>query len=265
VNGAASPIENKVVLVVEYDGGRYHGFQWQAGGVPTIQEELEKAIVKVTGETRRVMGASRTDAGVHARGQVVSFWSGTRLQAGIIAKALNHYLPDDIVVRLALLVRKDFNIRRDAVSRQYDYHILNRDTRAPLSLGLAHVVISRLNVAAMDQACQALIGMHDLVSFATFLGGVMNTVHTIYEAKVRRVGETVVFRIVGDSFLPHQVRNTMGLLIRVGLGKIGIECIEQVMAAKRFGMAGPTAPACGLYLSRINYPWPLVEVQVRDW
>lgn len=252
----------KIVLVVEYNGERYHGFQWQAN-VPTIQGELEKAITKLSGERRRVIAASRTDAGVHAKGQVVSFWTKCSLPSQTWVKALNYYLPNDIVVKQAFKVAGDFNIRHDAVSREYDYYILNREVKSVFARGLAHFVGKPLNVSTMNEACRVLEGNHDFISFATFLGKTLNTVRTIYEAKIRKKGELVIFHIVADSFLPHQVRNTVGLLIRLGLDKIGITDFRQVMEAKTLGLAGPTAPACGLYLTKINYPRPLIDTDVN--
>jgi len=244
---------NKIVLVVEYDGSRYHGFQWQVN-LPTIQAELERAIQKVTRERRRVIAASRTDAGVHAKGQVVSFRTESILSPQTFVRALNHYLPEDIAIRDACRVSADFDVRRDAVSREYDYFILNGPTRSPLARGFAYLVASELNTEIMNDACQFLEGEHDFASFATSLGELRSTVRNVYEAKVTRENKLVTFRMVANAFLPHQVRNTVGLLIRVGLGKVGLEEFRRIMEAKVLGLAGPTAPAHGLRLTRVNYP-----------
>jgi tRNA pseudouridine38-40 synthase len=238
---------------VEYDGRRYHGFQWQTG-LPTIQAELELAIQKLTGEKRRVLSASRTDSGVHARGQVVSFRTASKWPPQTILRALNYYLPADIAVKAAFQVDADFNIRGDAVSREYEYRILNSNVRSPLAENFAYQVGGELNIRMMNKLCKFLKGKRDFASFAAALGAIRSTVRIVYEAKFARKGEMVTFHVVANSFLPHQVRNTVGLLIKVGLGKVGIEEFMQIMEAKKLGLAGPTAPPYGLCLIKVNYP-----------
>ncbi len=243
---------NRILLVVEYDGRHYHGFQWQAN-LPTIQAELERAIWRVTGEARRVIAASRTDAGVHAKGQVVSFRTESTLAPRTFVRALNYYLPRDIAVKGACRVNIDFDVRREALSREYDYYILNSATRSPLLEGFAYIVSNELDVEMMNRACQLLQGEHNFASFATSLGRIRSTVRTVYEARATRAGELVTFHMTANSFLPHQVRNTVGLLIKVGCGKVGLDEFYQIIEAKKLGLAGPTAPPCGLCLTRVNY------------
>jgi len=242
----------QVVLVVEYDGTRYHGFQWQAG-LPTIQAELEQAIKKLCGQSSRVAAASRTDAGVHAKGQVVSFWAKSTLSTMTLVKALNYYLPGDIAVKEAYRVSSDFNVRRDALSREYCYYILNSTTRSPFSKMFALFMPRMLDIEAMSKACQLMQGEHDFISFATSLDAIRNTVRNVYEAKINKREDFVIFHIEANSFLPHQVRNTVGLLIRLGLGKIGVGDFYDIMEAKSLGLASPTAPARGLWLTKVNY------------
>lgn len=244
---------SKIVLIVEYDGTSYCGFQFQANQ-PTIQAALEEAVYKLTGERKRIIAASRTDTGVHARGQVVSLKTGSALPALTFVKGLNYYLPKDIAVKLAHRVDDSFHVQRDAVSREYNYLILNSLTRSPLKRGFAHLVPGDLNLEEMNKACQVLIGEHDFASFATALPEGKNTVRSVYKAEFTRREELVVFDIAAKSFLPHQVRNTVGALIQVGLGKISTSEFSEIMSAKKPGLAGPTAPACGLYLMRVNYP-----------
>ncbi len=244
---------NKIVLVVEYDGRNYYGFQWQTN-LPTIQAELEEAIRRVTGESIRVIAASRTDTGVQARGQVVSFRTKSVLPPQTFVRALNYYLPRDIAVKGACKVDMDFNVRRDAMSREYDYYILNSSTRSPLFEGFAYFVPGKLNIRAMNKACKFLKGEHDFASFATALGELRSTVRTVYDAGVTKDDDLVTYHMTANSFLPHQVRNTVGLLIRVGLGKVELEEFSKILEAKALGMAGPTAPACGLCLTKVNYP-----------
>ncbi len=241
------------MLVVEYDGRRYCGFQWQTG-LPTIQAELELAIYKLTGEKSRISGASRTDAGVHARGQVVSFHTTSVLPPQTITRALNYYLPADIAIRSACSVTDTFSVRRDAVSRYYEYILINSAVRSPLAEGFAHQVPGKLNMSRMNKVCTLLKGKHDFASFAAALKPFKRTIRTVYEAKFIRKGERICFHMIADSFLPHQVRNTVGLLIRIGLGKVGVDEFRRIMEARELGLAGPTAPPCGLYLMKVNYP-----------
>ena len=198
----------KIVLVVEYEGARYHGSQLQSS-VPTVQGEIERALSRLTGEKIRIACASRTDAGVHARGQVVGFDTESSLPVDTFVPALNHYLPQDIVVRKAFAVSDDFDVRRSACSREYCYRLQNSPTPSPLLRRSACFVPKLLHVAAMNEACKALIGTHDFAPFASSLNGRKNTVRTVYRAEVTREDELVNFHMVANSFLPHQVRNTI--------------------------------------------------------
>jgi tRNA pseudouridine38-40 synthase len=246
----------KFVIVIEYNGTQYHGFQWQIG-LPTIQAELEEAIKKLDRQSSRVMAASRTDAGVHAREQVASFWAKTTMDTTTLVKALNYHLPGDIAVKAAHKVSSDFNVRRDAISREYRYYIMNRDARSPFNGTFALFMPKMLDIETMNRACHFLQGEHDLISFATSLNNARSTMRHVYEAKVDKIDEFVIFCIEANSFLPHQVRNTVGLLIRLGLTKMSIEEFCNIMEAKKLGLAGPTAPPHGLWLTKVNYSKPL--------
>ena len=246
----------KIVLIMEYKGTHYHGFQLQ-NKLPTIQGELEKALYKLTGERRRVMTASRTDTGVHAKGQVASFRTESSLPPQTFIKGLNYYLPRDIAIKAAYRVDDSFNVRRDAFSREYSYYILNSPTRSPLWEDFAYLVPHHLDIEAMNQACQVLINDHDFASFATGIEDeTRNTVRHVYRAKTEKDGALAIFNIVANSFLPHQVRNTVGALMRVGLGKMTTDEFGNLLEVRQPGQAGPTAPACGLYLIQVNYPYP---------
>jgi len=243
----------RIALVVEYEGTRYHGFQVQAN-VPTVQGEIERALMRVTGESIRISSASRTDQGVHATGQVVSFRPASRLTPEVFLRALNHHLPADIAVREAFWVGDDFDVRRDAVSREYRYSILNRATLSPLSRRSACFVPRPLDVGAMNRACEALMGTHDFVAFASALDGPKNTVRTVHRAEVAREDELVAFYMTANSFLPHQVRNTLGALVKVGLGKSDETAFQEILQCTRPGVAGPAFPPHGLCLTKVNYP-----------
>jgi tRNA pseudouridine38-40 synthase len=248
----------KVVLVVEFDGTDFYGYQAQARG-RTVQDEIEKAILRLTGEKLRILSASRTDSGVHARGQVVSFRTQANLLPERYLQGLNHFLPPDIAVRETYQVNSEFNIQRDAVSRVYHYSLINDPVRSPLNLKYSYQVAGQLNTDSMNSACGELVGEHDFASFVTDLAQstIKSTVKNVISARVERQKEVVNFTIEANSFLPHQVRNTVGTLIRVGLGKIDSEEFKRIMEARKPGLAGPTAPAQGLYLMQVKYPRPL--------
>jgi len=248
-----------MVLIVEYEGTRYHGFQLQAT-LPTIQGEMEKALRKLSGDRTRVMAASRTDAGVHARGQVVNFRTKSPFPPQTFVNGLNYYLPRDIAIKAAYRVGDSFNVRRDAISREYKYYILKSLTRSPIREGFCYRVGGHLDIEAMNRACRALIGEHDFISFASSTGvETKNTVRRMYQAEMEEDDELVVFNMVANSFLTHQVRNTVGALIRVGLGRMIVDEFCSIIEMKKPSLAGPTAPACGLCLMQVNYPHPFEE------
>lgn len=247
--------DTRIALIIEYEGTNYHGSQLQ-DNAPTIQGEIEKALRKLTGETIRIKAASRTDAGVHATGQVVSFRTGSLLPLRAFVDGLNYYLPHDIAVKEVFRTDSLFDVRRGAASREYKYYIHNSPTRSPINRRFTCRVTGNLDIDAMNAACQVLIGTHDFSSFVTSAETARSkrTVRKIYKAEVTREGDMIVLDMVASSFLPHQVRNTAGSLIRVGQGKMTVEEFSDMVEAKTPGLAGPTAPADGLYLVRVNYP-----------
>ena len=254
---AGSTTGTRIILIVEYNGTEYHGSQLQANA-PTIQGEIEKALKKLTGERIRIKTASRTDTGVHARGQVVCFDTAAALPLKSFVDGLNHYLPPDIAVQAAFRTEETFDVRRRAVSREYRYCILNSHARSPLKQAYSWRVSGNLDVKAMHRACQALIGRHDFASFVSSAETARQkrTVRDVFKAAITRDGDMIIFDIVANSFLPHQVRNTVGSLFKVGQGKMTVDEFNSMIQAKTPGLAGPTAPAGGLCLVRVNYPGP---------
>jgi tRNA pseudouridine38-40 synthase len=249
----------RLALVIEYNGERYAGSQMQTG-LPTIQSELEKALLSLTGESIRVSFAGRTDAGVHAHGQVASFKTTSVLTEKTFVSGLNHFLPEDISVKSAKAVEESFDPRRHAVKREYEYIILNSATRSAIWQGRAYQVAGNLDVEAMDSACQLLLGEHDFASFASNIEDTeKSTIRHMYEASVRREGNKVIVRLVGSAFLLHQVRNTVGALLRVGQGKMTQAEFQDIINLREFGPAGPSVPACGLYLNKVYYGNDLEE------
>ena len=254
----------RIVLLLEYDGSRYHGLQLQEK-LPTIQGEIEKALKKLTGDSMRVTAASRTDSGVHARGQVVSFKTKSSLERRAFVGGLNYYLPPDIAIKEAYRTGESFRVRSQAVSREYKYYILNSPTRSPLWDRYSYLVGGELDIKAMNLAAKALIGERDLASFASNLGvELKSTRRRIYKSEVVKDGGMVIFSIIASSFLPHQVRNTVGTLIRVGLGRVTVNELHSIMEARKIGLAGPAAPASGLFLMKVNYKKKLEEYDIEN-
>lgn len=247
----------KTILIIEYEGTRYHGSQYQVNA-PTIQGEIEKALKKLTGIKTRIKAASRTDAGVHAFGQVVSFRAGADLPLKAFVDGLNHFLPDDIAVKEAFYGSEALDVRRDAVSREYRYRILNSPTPSPLHRACSFRVEGDLDTGAMNRACRTLIGRHDFASFVSSAETARKkrTVRDVSKAEITRNGDMIVLDIVADSFLPHQVRNIVGSLIEVGRGRMTVDEFARMVESAQPGLAGPTAPAAGLCLMRVNYPGP---------
>ncbi|MCL4459379.1 MAG: tRNA pseudouridine(38-40) synthase TruA [Chloroflexi bacterium] len=239
------------MLVVEYDGSGYCGFQLQRG-LPTIQGELEQALSQITGERIRVIGAGRTDAGVHAAGQVVNFKTASKLEPEVFIRALKSLIPRDIVVKEAKQVPTNFHARHSARNREYRYVILNRPFPSALVRHLVYHYRHPLNVEAMCKACQLLVGTHDFASFSKGTNAV-NTVRQVQRADCKKDGDKIYIDLEANAFLPHMVRNIVGTLLWVGGGKLDIAGFENILLARDRTLAGPTAPAHGLCLIRVNY------------
>jgi len=243
----------RFALVVEYDGTRYFGSQFQ-NDLPTIQSEMEKALHTLTGEEIRITMAGRTDAGVHACGQVVSFVTASCLTERSFISGLNHFLPADISVKSACKMGMAFDPRRSALKREYEYLILNSNTRSAIWHGRAYQVAGEVNVSAINEACRFLLGEHDFASFASGLEyPEKSTRRYIFDASSKREDDIIKVNITGNAFLLHQVRNTVGALLRVGQGKMTRQEFQGIINVREFGLAGPTAPACGLYLKKVYY------------
>jgi tRNA pseudouridine38-40 synthase len=240
----------RIAVVLEYDGTAYRGSQYQENG-PSIQSELESAVNKLAGETVRAAFAGRTDAGVHALGQVAAFDTTSRLAPAEFVSGLNHFLPADIAVREAKEVAADFDPRRHARNRVYRYRIDNRPVRSPLERDRAWHVPKPLDVAAMQRAARRLEETHDFAAFAGPYDG--PTVRTLRRCEVSGRCGRVAVEMEAQAFLPHQVRRTVGPLVELGLGRMSEEALMALLERAEPSSAGPAAPACGLYLVRIAY------------
>ena len=240
-------------LTVEYDGGGFVGWQRQDNG-PSVQQALEEAIHRFCGESVDCFAAGRTDAGVHALGQVVHFDLAREASADTVRDALNFHLkPAAISVLMAEAVAADFHARFSAKARLYLYRIVNR--RAPLAIerGRAWLVWAPLDVGAMHEAAQLLVGHHDFSSFRASLCQADSPMKTLDVLDVTRVDTEVRVAARARSFLHHQVRNMVGTLKLVGEGKWTKEDVARALAARDRSAAGPTAPAEGLYLTDVWY------------
>ena len=243
----------RLALVVEYDGADYHGFQYQANA-RSIQEELEKAIHRFTGERVRVNGAGRTDAGVHAAGQVVAFDTSSEHPAEVFLRALNHYLPCDVAVRKVLSVPDSFDPRRMATSRRYSFTIDNGPVRSPLTRRTSYHVATPLDVGRMRRAARHFEGRHD---FARFAGkpdrAEASTVREIAGFTVRRNGRMVTLEVEGNAFLPHQVRRMAGALVDVGHGRLTPEQVKGMLDGDEEEAVAVSLPPQGLCLLGVGY------------
>lgn len=239
----------RLLAVIEYDGTNFAGFQIQARG-RTVQGELERALQQITGEKIRVIGAGRTDSGVHALGQGAHFDTAWGQPPSVLQRALNAVLPTDIAIRALVPVPNDFSARYSAQSRTYRYTILNQPTRSPLAARYALWVAEPLDVAAMQTAARTLIGIHDVGAFGTPPRGT-NTVRAIYRAEVMRAEAFVHIELEANAFLYRMVRRIVGTLLLVGKGTLTIEQFRAVLAKRQ--RAGNAVPPQGLCLIAVNY------------
>jgi tRNA pseudouridine38-40 synthase len=246
-----------IKLLVEYDGTGYCGWQRQQGsaaaGPPSIQATLEAAVRDIAGEPAVVVGAGRTDAGVHARGQVAGFTTTSRIPVARFPPALNAHLPADICVLEAHEVPEGFNARRDAVSRTYRYEILNRLAPSALLRHRAYHIPEPLDVQAMRRALAAFSGRHDFAAYRGLGSPVRTTLCSVLEADWSTVDGRLCLTITADRFLRHMVRMIVGTLARVGLGRLPEQAPGDYLADTDSRRTGPTAPPHGLYLLRVEY------------
>jgi tRNA pseudouridine38-40 synthase len=239
-------------LVLEYDGTDFRGWQAQPA-LRTVQGELEAAIESLTGRHSDVTAASRTDAGVHALGQVANFYTPSEMNPNGLVKGLNAWLPRDLRVLSASEMRQSFHVTLDAVSKRYRYVIDNRAIVRPLMLRHSWHVYPTLDHERMQSAARHLLGRHDFRSFETDWPNRTSSVRTIHELDVRREGDTVTIEVEADGFLYHMVRAIAGSLEYVGRGKRGEDWLGDALKAEDRRAAGPNAPSCGLFLLSVTY------------
>ena len=218
----------RIKLTIAYDGTNYCGWQIQPNGL-TIEEVINRTLSKLTGEDIQVIGASRTDSGVHAMGNVAVFDTETTIPAEKIAMALNQRLPEDIVIVKSEEVASDFHPRYCDCSKTYEYHIINTRIPVPTKRLTNYFVSYNLNIENMRKAASYLVGEHDFVSFCNVRTDVENTVRTITELDILTNGDEITIRITGDGFLYNMVRIIVGTLIRVGRGFYEPEKVKEIL------------------------------------
>jgi tRNA pseudouridine38-40 synthase len=239
-------------LIVEYDGTDYHGWQIQARD-RTVQGVLEDAVARLFGEACRVSAAGRTDAGVHATGQVAAFSSGKARPPEIVASGLNALTPDDLTIRSVDVVGEEFDPRRDARSRCYRYRIWNARWPSPFWRRYTWHLARPLDIDRMAAAAAVLAGDHDFSSFQAADCDAEHPLRSIRRSDVGRDGDLIVYDVEANAFLRHMVRNIIGTLVEVGSGERDAADMERLLAARDRNLAGATAPASGLCLERVRY------------
>lgn len=243
---------HRIKLTVAYDGTNYCGWQVQPNGV-SIQSTLQRAIEDLVGEKVNVTGASRTDSGVHALGQVAVFDTEKEIPDWKYALAINQRLPRDIVVQKSEEVSMDFHPRYASVVKTYEYRILNRRVQLPNERLYSYFVPGKLNLEKMREAAAYLVGEHDFRSFCSQKTKVLSTVRTIYDLTIEKQGDMIILRITGNGFLYNMVRIIAGTLLKAGFEQKTPEEIKKALDNPSGQVAGPTAPAHGLTLVEIKY------------
>lgn len=240
-----------VKIIIEYNGTEYSGFQIQKD-LDTIQGRLENCLKIILRNDVKIKYASRTDAGVHAKGQVINFLTLNGVNSVKLQRSMNALLLDDIVVKNCEVVEKTFDSRRDAKSREYEYYILNR--KYPSAFDKNYFLIDKeLDIESIVIASKHLIGRKDFRAFCKDASETENTAREVENIEIERRNDFIIIRIIANSFLHQMVRIIVGTLVEVGLGKRKPNDILQILESKQRKFAGKTAPAKGLYLTKVNY------------
>lgn len=242
----------RIKLEVAYDGSHYHGWQIQPNAI-TVEAVINKALTELLKQEIKVIGASRTDAGVHAYGNVAVFDTDTRIPPEKIAFALNQRLPEDIRIQSSYEVEREFHPRHCACIKTYEYQIFNASIELPTERFYSYHVTKRLNLEHMQQAASYIIGEHDYKSFCSAKTQVIDTVRTVYSLEIQQEGHKIKVQIRGNGFLYNMVRIIVGTLLQVGVGFYPPEYVKEILDAKDRTMAGPNVPAKGLCLVQIAY------------
>ena len=252
-HGVTELPEQRYCATIEYDGTDFLGYQIQATG-RTVQGEIENSLKSITRQSVRVDAAGRTDAGVHATGQVIAFTVAWRHPVEALHRALNATLPNDVIVRCLTTTNREFHPRFDALSRTYRYQVVNQRWPSVLTSRYAYHVRSRLDVEMMNKAALLLVGTYDFASFGKPPQG-NNSVRQVIEANWQaRSDNHLSFSITANAFLYRMVRKIVATLIEVGLGRLSANDVVDILAARNLKLSAPPAPAHGLCLVNVTYP-----------
>ena len=241
-----------IKLTIEYDGTNYHGWQIQPNGI-TVQEVIQNALAALTKTQAQIIGAGRTDTGVHAAGQVANFFTDSKMSSGSIQKALNSLLPEDVVITEIQDVSPDFHARFSALSRTYQYTILNREFPSAFLGNTAYFLPRPIHVERIDDICRALIGKKDFSSFQRSGSERINPICEVFGASCWRDAELVYFQIEADAFLRGMVRAIIGTALKLQETPDQINQFQKILDSKDRSVAGPSAPAHGLSLIAVKY------------
>jgi len=245
---------NNYMAVVEYDGTDYSGFQLQSGRTRTVQGELEAVLSKILGEEIYFHYAGRTDAGVHAKYQVINFKTGRDLDIYRILWSVNSLLPDDIVIKEIKKVGHSFDARRDAVLREYSYFVVNKNYQSVFLKKYSILVTKNLNIGLMKKAARLFIGTRDFASFCSPSCLGESTLRKVFKFTVEKIKEDlVVFKIAASSFLYNMVRIVVGTVLETGSGQRELESIKKALMKRDRNLAGKIVPAKGLFLTKVEY------------
>lgn len=244
----------RIAAGVEYNGSRFCGWQMQAHGIRTVQDVVQRALQKVADHPLQVTCAGRTDTGVHATGQVIHFDTSAQRQLKAWVLGCNTFLPDDVCIHWARPVSPDFSARFNATRRRYRYALLHRQARPALYSGRVSWIRGTLDVEAMHSAAQDLLGENDFSSFRSAACQSDHARRFMESITVSREGDYIYFDLCANAFLHHMVRNIVGSLLKVGRGERPVDWMARLLEQRDRTLAGPTAPAEGLYLVAVQYP-----------
>lgn len=255
----------RIALGIEYDGSPYCGWQSQAEGL-TVQDTLQAALSGIAGETIGVIAAGRTDTGVHGLEQVIHFDTQVDRPLQAWVRGVNALLPSSIAVRWAHPVPDEFHARFSAHGRSYRYLLVNRATRPAIQASKVGWFHAQLDLAAMHQAAQCLLGTHDFSAFRAAQCQAKSPIKQLRQLDIRREGDMLIFDVSADAFLHHMVRNLVGCLVYVGKGKYSAQWLAEVLASRDRRLAAPTFAPDGLYLRHIKYEakWELPQLE-KEW
>lgn len=242
-----------IKIKIEYDGSRYLGWQRLGDSDKTIQGKLEQVISEMTGTVTEMIGSGRTDAGTHARGQIANYKTTSDMDLKEMQTYINHYLPQDIVVKELEEANERFHARYNAIGKKYCYYVWNNSIPSAFKRKHSYYYPESLDMDKMREACKSLIGTHDFIGFSSLKKTKKSTIRRIDEISIHREEELLVFTFIGEGFLYNMVRIIMGTLLEIGTGAREPDYIDEIFVSKTRSDAGITVPAQGLFLEKVIY------------